>query len=160
MSAIHKAWADHALAALDAAGYRKGVARLAVVDLLGRQDCALTALEVEESLRERGDGVGRASVYRVLEQLEELSLVKRLEVSRGTASYERIEPSGDHHHHAVCRRCGRVEPFEDAGLEQAIARVSDGVGYEIAEHDVVLRGLCPDCARACPERNFPASALL
>lgn len=139
-------WAEHALSELDAAGYRKGEARRAVVDLLGRQHCAVTALEVEGGLRDRGDKVGRASVYRVLDQLEDLGLIQRLEVSRGTASYERVEPSGHHHHHAVCRKCGKVEPFEDQALEKAIARVSDGSGYEIAEHDVVLRGLCPECA--------------
>jgi len=139
-------WAEHALDLLDAAGYRRGTARRAVVELLERQSCALTALEVDAALRQRGAGVGRASVYRVLEQLEGLGLVQRLEVARGTASYERIEPSGSHHHHAVCRSCGRVEPFEDPGLERAIARVSAGVRYEIAEHDVVLRGLCPACS--------------
>lgn len=144
----NEGWPEHALASLDAAGYRKGVARRAVVDLLGRQDCSVTALEVEGRLRERGDRVGRASVYRVLDQLEELGLVQRLEVARGTASYERVEASGNHHHHAVCRRCGRVEPFEDPELERAIARVSERVGYEIAEHDVVLRGLCPRCGKA------------
>lgn len=139
-------WAEHALASLDAAGYRRGLARRAVVGLLAEQGCAVTALDVEEALRGRDEKVGRASVYRVLEQLCDLGLIQRLEVSRGTASYERVEPSGDHHHHAVCRKCGRVEPFGDAGLERAITRVSDEVGFEVAEHDVVLRGLCPDCA--------------
>lgn len=144
-SAPGRGWVQHALDSLDAAGYRRGTARRAVVELLERQECAVTALDLEASLRKTGGGVGRASIYRVLEQLEELGLVQRLEVSRGTASYERVEPSGSHHHHAVCRRCGRVEPFEDQALERAIARVCGKVGYEIAEHDVVLRGLCPRC---------------
>jgi Fur family ferric uptake transcriptional regulator len=140
------AWVEHAMAALQGAGYRRGGARKAVVETLARHDCAVTALELDEELRKRSAGVGRASVYRTLDQLEELGLVQRLEVSRDAASYEVVSPSGHHHHHAVCRRCGRMEPFEDPELEQAIARVSGRVGVEVAEHDVVLRGLCERCS--------------
>ncbi len=117
-----------------------------MVGLLGSQDCAVTAQEIDEKLRRRRAAVGRASVYRVLEQLEELGLVRKLDVARGTASYERVEPSGHHHHHVVCRRCGRIEPFEDTGLERAIARVSRKLEFEVDEHDVVLRGHCLRCS--------------
>jgi Fur family ferric uptake transcriptional regulator len=140
------AWEEHALGALGAAGYRRGGARTAVVEALARHDCAVTALELEEELRRRALAVGRASVYRALELLEELRLVQRFEAARGIASYERVDPNGHHHHHAICRRCGRMEPFEDRNLEQVIERVSGRVPFEIAEHDVVLRGLCESCA--------------
>jgi Fur family ferric uptake transcriptional regulator len=146
-TAANTVWAEHALTALQDAGYRKGGARKAVVETLARHDCAVTALELDEELRNRSAAVGRASVYRTLDQLEELGLIQRLEVSRGVAGYELISPEGHHHHHAICRRCGRMEPFEDLGLEQAIAKVSARVDYDISEHDVVLRGLCERCAR-------------
>jgi Fur family transcriptional regulator, ferric uptake regulator len=144
-SKSQRSWAEHALSALAEAGYRRGGARRAVVEALARQDCAVTALEIDEDLRHRSPGVGRASVYRALEQLEQLGLVQRLEVARGTAGYERVEPSGHHHHHAICRHCGRVVPFEDPGLERAIDLVSGRVRFEVTEHDVVLRGLCERC---------------
>lgn len=140
-------WAEHALARLEEGGYRRGGARTAVVEALAGHGCAVTALELEDELRGRDVRIGRASVYRALEVLEELRLVQRFEVERGTASYERIDPSGHHHHHAICRRCGRMEPFEDRALEQAIGEVSEQVPFEIAEHDVILRGLCERCAR-------------
>jgi Fur family transcriptional regulator, ferric uptake regulator len=140
------AWVEHALAALGDAGYHSGGARLAVIELLARQDCAMTAIEIDDQLRATNQAVGRASVYRTLEQLEELKLVQRLEMGRGMASYERIAPSGEHHHHVVCENCGRVEPFEDPGLERAIGRLEDRVGFEVSEHEVVLRGRCPRCA--------------
>jgi Fur family transcriptional regulator, ferric uptake regulator len=140
------AWAEHALATLRTAGLRRGGARTAVVEALARHDCAVTALELDDELRRRRPPVGRASVYRALEQLEQLGLVQRLEVSRGTAGYERVEPSGHHHHHAICGQCGRVVPFEDSGLERAIDRVSGRVRFEVSEHDVVLRGRCDRCS--------------
>jgi Fur family ferric uptake transcriptional regulator len=139
-------WVEHALLSLGEAGYHKGGARRAVIELLGREDCAMTAFEIDDRLRAAGEGVGRASVYRVLEQLEELRLVNRLEMGRGMASYERIEPTGEHHHHAVCEKCGRIEPFEDSGLERAIDRLKEKVGFRVAEHEVMLRGRCRRCA--------------
>jgi Fur family transcriptional regulator, ferric uptake regulator len=143
---VDTAWAEHALATLDRAGHRRGGARTAVVEALAGHGCAVTALELEEELRRGKVPVGRASIYRALELLEELRLVQRLEASRGVAGYERVDPSGHHHHHAICWRCGRMEPFEDSGLERAIGQVAEQVPFEIAEHDVVLRGLCERCA--------------
>jgi len=140
------AWEEHALEMLGEAGYRRGGARTAVVEALAHHDCAVTALELEEDLRRDEAPVGRASIYRALERLEELGLLQRFEAARGIASYERVNPSGHHHHHAICRRCGRIEPFEDRSLERAIERVSAAVPFEIAEHDVTLRGLCKSCA--------------
>lgn len=138
-------WSEHALARLQEAGYRRGGARMAVVELLDRQDCALSALEIEDRLRDERRAVGRASIYRTLEQLAELRLVQRLEVGQGTARYEPVQPSGDHHHHMVCDRCGTVVPFEDSGLEQSITRLSARVKFDVAEHDVVLHGACEAC---------------
>jgi len=143
---VDSCWSEHALGRLSEAGYKRGGARTAVVETLAAHKCAVTALELEDELRQRDVRVGRASVYRALEVLEELSLVQRFEAARGTASYERIDPSGHHHHHAICRRCGRMEPFEDRDLEQAIGQVAKEVPFEVAEHDVVLRGLCERCA--------------
>jgi Fur family ferric uptake transcriptional regulator len=145
--AADTAWAEHALEKLQGAGLRRGGARTAVVEALARHDCAVTALELDDELRESGRSrVGRASVYRALEQLEQLGLVQRLEVSRGTAGYERVEPGGHHHHHAICRRCGRMVPFEDQALEREIDRLSKAVRFEVTDHDVVLRGLCQRCS--------------
>jgi Fur family transcriptional regulator, ferric uptake regulator len=145
--ATDTAWAEHALATLRDAGLRRGGARTAVVEALAHHDCAVTALDLDEELRSHKPPVGRASVYRALDQLEQLGLVQRFEASRGIASYERVNPDGHHHHHAICRDCGRMVPFEDPALEQAIDRVSDRVHFEVTEHDIVLRGRCARCSR-------------
>lgn len=143
---IDREWVEHALEALARTGHQKGGARQAVLEALARHDCAVTALDLEEHLRGRDASVGRASIYRALEQLEELRLVHRLDVGHGRASYERAEPGGEHHHHLVCERCGRVAPFEDTGLERAVRRVSEDASFTVREHEIVLRGLCPRCS--------------
>jgi len=139
-------WTEHALRRLEEAGYRRGGARTAVVEHLGRQACAVSAHEVESALRAAGRAVGRASVYRVLEQLEDLKLVWRLDVGDGTTRFELAHPSGEHHHHLVCDSCGAVTPFEDAELERTIARVSERMPFAVDEHDIVLHGQCASCS--------------
>lgn len=140
-------WAEYALERLTDAGYRRGGARTAVVEALAGHDCAVTALDLEDEMRRGKPAVGRASVYRALEQLEQLGLVQRIEVCRGTAGYERVDPTGHHHHHAICRDCGRMVPFEDPRLERALEHVAGEMpGFAVAEHDVVLRGVCERCA--------------
>jgi Fur family transcriptional regulator, ferric uptake regulator len=138
-------WTEHANERLNEAGYRRGGARTAVVELLGRQHCGLTAQDIEERLRSEDRRVARASVYRALEQLADLRLVTKIEVGQGMARYEPLLPGGDHHHHMVCDACGTVVPFEDPELEQSIEKLSRRVSFDVAEHDVVLHGACKDC---------------
>jgi Fur family ferric uptake transcriptional regulator len=133
------AWSELADAKLAQAGFRRGGARAAVIALLDGQTCALSAYEIEAKLREGGRGAGRASVYRVLDQLEGLGLVTKIEVGQGIARYEPNRPGDDHHHHMVCARCGEVIPFADAELEATIDRV--------AERVTLLHGACADCQR-------------
>ncbi len=138
-------WTEHAQSVLAHAGHQRGGARVRVIDLLARQPCALTALEIEDALRAEGRPIGRASIYRVLDLLVEHALVERLAVDQGQARFETIQPSGHHHHHLLCQQCGRLVAFDDPALEQAIERLSDRLGAAIASHEVLLRGACRAC---------------
>jgi Fur family transcriptional regulator, ferric uptake regulator len=133
-------WAERASQRFNEAGFRTGAARRQVIELLEGERCALTALEIDRRL----PSVGRATVYRTLEQLEELELVYRVDVGGESVAYERNDP-GEHHHHMVCIRCGRLLPFSDPELEQAIHAIGERAEFEIAAHDVLLRGVCPRC---------------
>jgi Fur family ferric uptake transcriptional regulator len=139
------AWADTALSRMRSETGRSGGARRAVVEFLGREECCVSAQELHDGVRAGGARIGIASVYRALEGLVELGLVQRIDLGDGVSRFERADPGGDHHHHLVCGDCGKVEPFEDSALEAAIAGVAGGRGYEVAAHDVVLRGACGDC---------------
>jgi Fur family transcriptional regulator, ferric uptake regulator len=141
-------WAERAEATLAASGYRRGGARQALLELLARQQCALTALQIEDALRARKAGrrVSRASVYRILDQLERVGLVQRVQTRQAMTRYERVRGREGHHHHLVCEQCGTVMPFSDDGLERAISRLSQTVPLAVHEHEIVLRGACSDCA--------------
>jgi Fur family ferric uptake transcriptional regulator len=139
-------WAEHARAELRRAGARSGGAREAVIAYLAEQECCLSAQEVFDGLRARGRTVGLASVYRALDQLAELRLVHRVDLSHGVTRFEQAHPDGEHHHHLVCEDCGRIDTFDDRDLERAVRRVAGAYGYALDEHEVVLRGSCGACA--------------
>jgi Fur family transcriptional regulator, ferric uptake regulator len=142
-----KRWCEHAAEQLAAAGYRRGAARNAVLELLDTERCALSAFDIEDALRGGEHGVSRASIYRILDQLEGLSLVQRVETGQGALRYEASRGGHDHHHHLVCDRCGRLVPFEDEELEQTIDELSRRVDFQVSDHEIVLRGSCATCAR-------------
>lgn len=140
------AWLERAQATLAAAGRKRGGARSAVLELLGGERCALTAVEIEDALRgARGRRVSRASVYRILDELERLGLVQRVEIGQAMVRYERVCDHDEHHHHLVCDECGVVIPFSDPALERAISSLSERVPLTVSEHEIVLHGACGDC---------------
>jgi Fur family ferric uptake transcriptional regulator len=134
--------------ALSDAGYRRGGARRAILELLDEQSCALSALEMQGALSRRGRDVSRSSVYRVMEELEEIGLLQRVELGQGMVRYEPVRGEPGHHHHLVCDCCGRLQPFTDDGLERAIRRLSDRVPLRVSEHEIVIHGSCDTCAAA------------
>lgn len=144
-----QSWVQSAEERLAAAGRKRGGARRAVLELLGGERCALTALEIEDALRSSSARrVSRASVYRILDELERLSLVQRVETGQAMVRFERVGEHEEHHHHLVCDECGVVMPFSDPALESAIRSLSERVPLAVSEHEIVIHGACRDCSAA------------
>lgn len=138
----HDHWLEHADAVISGAGLRSSAGRSAVVDLLAEQHCLLSAHEIVELLRSRGGAGSQATVYRALETLHGLGLVRRFDAD-GMARYEPVDPSGRHHHHLVDEASGEVVPFADEELERAITGLGERLGFHVTGHDVILRGRRP-----------------
>jgi Fur family transcriptional regulator, ferric uptake regulator len=143
-------WETSARVVLSESGHRAGGARQAVIGLLARQSCCISAQEISDRLRDSGTDVGLASVYRALDLLHELGLVQRVAFGDGGYRFEPVSPSGEHHHHAVCDTCGRVTRFEDERIEKQLERLAGDLGHSMREHDLVLRGQCPNCTAGAP----------
>lgn len=145
--ALRDRWLDLAQRRAAQAGLRAGAVRMAVMELLARDgQCLISAAEVIERLRAGGVG-STASVYRALDQLLALGLLRRVDDGSGVARYE-ISDRLHHHHHAVDERTGEVVSFTDATLEAAIEAVAARLGFVLSSHDVVLRGRRRDTAAA------------
>jgi Fur family ferric uptake transcriptional regulator len=140
-----ESWTEHAQRVLALERRHSGSARRALLELLDSQRCALSAIEMEAELRSKDRPVGRASIYRILDELERLGLVQRVQVGQAMARYEPVRAGDEHHHHLVCDNCGTVMPFTDPDLERAIQGLSGRVPMRIDEHEIVLHGSCNDC---------------
>ena len=102
---------------------------------------------VERRLRDRGQSVGTATVYRSLDMLVESGLVRAHDFGEG---YKRFEPllSPGQHGHLICSRCGRVTEFSTERFERALPMIADEHGFQHHTHRVEIRGLCVTCRDA------------
>ena len=129
---------------LRARGYRATSQRIVIHEALRDAGRHLTAEQVMSTVGERLPGISLPTVYATLEVLEELGLVRRVH----TPTALLFDPRPDEHAHALCRRCGRVEDVE-AEADLAAALVAAGrAGYQPDGAEVLVTGLCADCAAA------------
>lgn len=120
--------------------------RAAVADVLDRTDEFLSAQDLHAALRAGGDRVGLATVYRALQTLVEDGAVDARRGEDGEVTYRRC--STGHHHHLVCRVCGRTVEVESRAVERWAAALAADHGFVDAVHTVEITGTCPGCAAA------------
>lgn len=120
--------------------------RAAVSALLDRLDDFRSAQEIHEELRRDGQGIGLTTVYRALQNLSESGEVDVLRTDTGEAVYRRC--STHHHHHLVCRQCGRTVEVEGPAVETWARRVAEENGFSHVSHTVEIFGVCSACAAA------------
>ncbi|AGH86201.1 Ferric uptake regulation protein FUR (plasmid) [Ralstonia pseudosolanacearum FQY_4] len=107
----------------------------------------LSAEDVYRRLLSTDIDIGISTVYRVLNQLVDASVLLRHTFEAGHAVYEINE--GAHHDHLICLSCGRVEEFHDDAIESRQESVAAERGFVLREHALALYGVCPACqARA------------
>jgi Fur family ferric uptake transcriptional regulator len=101
------------------------------------------AEEVYKALRDSGFDVGLATVYRVLTQFEAAGLVKRQHFEEGYSVFELNQ--GEHHDHLVCIKCGHVDEFVDAMIEERQHAIAAKMGYQMTNHSLTIYGICKVC---------------
>lgn len=107
-----------------------------------------SAQDVYAQLRSVGEPVGLSTVYRHLQALVDEGLVDVIHTPEGETTYRYCgEPGPGHHHHLVCRECGRTEEVEGRAVERWAGEVAQRFGYTEVDHTVELFGRCADCAR-------------
>lgn len=128
-----------------AAPQRSTRQRRAVVAQLEATDDFRSAQEIHESLRRDGETVGLATVYRALQAMADAGEVDVLTHS-GEAVYRRC--SETHHHHLVCRDCGRTIEVEGPAVERWTSAIAEEHGFHDVSHALELFGTCPRCHAA------------
>ncbi|KWX00119.1 transcriptional repressor [Carbonactinospora thermoautotrophica] len=118
--------------------------RAAVAAVLDEVNDFRSAQELHDLLKQRGETVGLTTVYRTLQALAAAGEVDVLRTDDGEAVYRRCSRS--HHHHLVCRRCGRTVEVEGPAVERWAEKVADEHGYTDVSHQVEIFGTCPACS--------------
>jgi Fur family ferric uptake transcriptional regulator len=103
-----------------------------------------SAQDLHDMLKHRGDSVGLTTVYRTLQSLADAGEVDVLRNAEGEAVYRRCATE-EHHHHLVCRGCGKAVEVEGAAVEEWAATVAARHGFVEVAHTVEIFGTCRDC---------------
>jgi len=106
----------------------------------------LSVDQIVRQLRQSGQPVGLATVYRTLEALVRSGVVRAHDFGEGFRRFEPV-PERAHHEHLICTRCGRVEEFDSDRLERMLPIIADEYGFEPRRHRVEIYGVCRECRR-------------
>lgn len=119
--------------------------REAVREALGSRDDFVSAQGLHTNLRATGSPIGLATVYRALADLAVEGEADSLQSPEGESLYRACSTS-EHHHHLICRNCGRTVEIEADSVEEWAKQVAAEQGFTQAKHVVDVFGPCPECS--------------
>lgn len=121
---------------------RNTVQRAIVLDTVRKLQCHATADEVYAEIIKTCPSISRATVYRNLQQLCELGEIKKREIPSSPDRYDHILSD---HYHARCTLCGKVLDVDMDYQQELLTQVKNSHGFALTGHDIIFRGICPDC---------------
>ncbi|MBC8099753.1 MAG: transcriptional repressor [Armatimonadetes bacterium] len=131
------------------AGYKLTNARVTVVHVLEHQQGHLTSAQVLDAVAAIDTNIGRASVFRTLDLLTQLAIIRPTFLESSVTPSYVLLPDG-HHHHIVCTQCNRVVEFENCGLADLARTLEARYGMQINGHLLEFYARCLECAATKP----------
>jgi Fur family transcriptional regulator, ferric uptake regulator len=131
------------------AGYKLTTARLTVLDVLESHHKHLTSTEVLEAVATIDPSIGRASVFRTLDLLTRLAIIRPTYIESSMTPHYVLLPDG-HHHHIVCVNCNRTIEFDECHLEELARELESKFNVRITGHLLEFYGVCVTCAFRVP----------
>ncbi len=122
---------------------RKTRQRAAVDGILSDLDEFRTAQQIHDKLRHKGDSIGLTTVYRTLQFMADAGELDAIRKADGETAYRRC--SVGHHHHLVCRACGRTVEVSGPAVEKWASMVAEQNGFREVSHDLEIFGTCSSC---------------
>lgn len=131
---------------LNQQGLRLTQPRQVIMEVLETSGIPLLPQTIQQRANEAGHKISLVTIYRTLELLIELKLIRRIHGQDGCHGYILCSPG--HHHHIICRKCGRALEFSGADdIVQLLDRIERETGFKIESHLLQLQGVCPDCQK-------------
>ncbi|MCF8589445.1 transcriptional repressor [Gordonia sp. HY285] len=124
-------------------GQRSTKQRAAIADVLSATDDFLSAQQLHDKLRDRGESIGLTTVYRNLQALTEAEQIDAIWDGSGETRYRHC--SSEHHHHLVCRVCGTTVEVQADPVERWASKIASENGFSDITHTVEIFGTCADC---------------
>ena len=121
-----------------------------VLDAVNQLASHATADDVYQYVRQEHPTISKATVYRNLRSLAEEGQIRSVNVPGGAERFDHIQVP---HYHFKCDKCGQVFEVELDYLTELAQQIRNAGDFDILDHDIVFRGLCPDCKNATIARN-------
>jgi len=135
-----------------AAGYRMTKARKKILDVFNKSHGHMSVDEIYLSVRDNGDNVGLATIYRAVDSLAKAGILRKMPLAGDRVYYEVIdEKISGHHHHLICRQCQKIADYSDfvaeeiklmKRLERIVAKAHK---FRVDDHQLSFTGLCRSC---------------
>src|SRR4029450_4510306 len=126
-----------------AGAQRKTRQRTAVEEILSDRHDFRTAQQIHDDLRHLGERIGLTTVYRTLQLMTDVGELDAIRTNEGETAYRRC--STGHHHHLVCRICGRTVEVSGPAVERWANAVAAQHGFREISHDLEIFGTCNTC---------------
>jgi Fur family ferric uptake transcriptional regulator len=132
-------------------GLRLTLPRQAIMDILNKSNKHLSAEDIYFTVHKKYPGIGLTTIYRTLDLLLTMGVLYKFDFGDGKARYELISKMGEHHHHLICKRCGKIIDYdefleEEKGLVKKIENtLSKKHRFKIDSHQLHFYGLCSNC---------------
>lgn len=115
--------------------------RRIIADFLDKTNTHPTVEELYISIHKKAPHIGLATVYRTLKLLEEVGVIRRLDLGEGKARYEKQHSYQEHHHHLIDVETGKIVEFESRELENLKKKIALDLGYELVDCRLELYGM-------------------
>ena len=116
-----------------------------IADVVFATDGHLSVEDLEERLKQRGERIGKATIYRTLETLVKSGLVAEHDFGEGFKRYEHLFGQKPVRQHLVCSECGSVKEIDDPELLRLQQRIARDQDFEPARYRLQMYGLCAGC---------------
>jgi len=128
--------------------------REAVAEVVFSSEEHLSVDDIERRLREDGEKLGKATIYRTLDLLVQSKLVAEHDFGEGFKRYEHRLSRQPVHEHLICLECGKVTEFQSSDVHKIEAEVTAEHGFKPARHKLEIYGLCSACQEAGAELPY------
>lgn len=129
--------------ALQTNGYRLTASRQAIIDKLASSGGHMTADDLAQQVRHDNPHVGRMTVYRTLELLSELGVIRPIYQGTGAAHF--VLMAQGNHHHFICNRCHEVIEFDECTADTLTQQLAQQIQFQVQGHLLEVHGLCVGC---------------